>query len=140
MKIAERSAGVILYKMQGIEPHFLLLLHTEGDHWGFPKGKIEGSETVKEAAIRELYEETGIHVDINTLSNHFFEDYYDIEIGKKQVKYFLAIIDKEGINLSVEHSDYAWCNYVEEKNRIGFANSIQILTQVNDFILDNIQN
>lgn len=31
--------------------------------WGFPGGKIEAGETIREAAVRELYEETGVIAD-----------------------------------------------------------------------------
>lgn len=37
----------------------LLLIHRKG-FWDLPKGKIEKSESIKEAAIREVEEETGI--------------------------------------------------------------------------------
>ena len=36
--------------------------------WSFPKGKIESGETLEETAIREIREETGIHIKVD---NHF---------------------------------------------------------------------
>lgn len=45
------------------------VLLVQGYHgWSFPKGKIEPGETLKETAIREIWEETGIRVKVD---NHF---------------------------------------------------------------------
>jgi 8-oxo-dGTP diphosphatase len=35
--------------------------------WGLPSGKVEPGETYAEAAVRELAEETGLHVDASEL-------------------------------------------------------------------------
>ena len=45
------------------------VLLVQGYHgWSFPKGKIEAGETLEETAIREIWEETGIHICVD---NHF---------------------------------------------------------------------
>lgn len=45
--------------MARYENHWLFVRHRERSTWEIPGGKIERDETVSEAAIRELYEETG---------------------------------------------------------------------------------
>ena len=53
------TCGIIFYRDGQI-----LVGHTTGqEHWDLPKGKTEGSETFKEAAVRECYEETGFEID-----------------------------------------------------------------------------
>lgn len=51
------SGSVILQKIDG-EWHALLL--RAWSHWDFPKGNVESGESLMEAAIREVQEETGI--------------------------------------------------------------------------------
>ena len=46
-----------------------VLLQKRGDsgRWGFPGGAIEPGETVQEAAVREIREETGLNVRVEKL-------------------------------------------------------------------------
>lgn len=62
----EFSAGGIVFNEKG---QVLLIQNSsmrEGRtlYWGFPKGHIEGKESSKEAALREVSEETGIEVEV----------------------------------------------------------------------------
>jgi ADP-ribose pyrophosphatase YjhB (NUDIX family) len=67
----------------------LLIIHVKGGFWGCPKGTIEKGETIKNCAVRETYEETGIRIYENLLnkSNKIKNCiYYDIEMEQSKTK------------------------------------------------------
>ena len=58
----ERSAGGVVVRLLAGAWHALLIRDPSGN-WSLPKGHIEGGETLREAAAREVEEETGIRPD-----------------------------------------------------------------------------
>ena len=60
----ERSAGVIPFRRVNGRVEFLLLhsgmVRNPDAAWEFPKGSIEDGETEHQAALREIFEETGM--------------------------------------------------------------------------------
>ena len=46
------------------ERHELLLVRTPRRGWELPGGQVEQGEPAKSAAVREVHEETGLHVEI----------------------------------------------------------------------------
>ena len=70
----------------------LMIKRAKGSYsglWGFPGGKIEFDEHVSEAAVREIFEETGIESEfkkhLGFVSEHLMED-------KKIIRHFLLHI------------------------------------------------
>ncbi|MBH5316813.1 NUDIX hydrolase [Paenibacillus sp. GSMTC-2017] len=57
-----------------------LLLQKRGDRnaWGFPGGAMELGESAEETAVREVFEETGLHVKVDHLIGvytKYFDEY-----------------------------------------------------------------
>ena len=72
------SAGFLMFKKISISEkkhQFLLLTKPEGEI-DIPKGHLEKKETPKQAAIRELAEETGIKDNYIIEEDFIFEDIY----------------------------------------------------------------
>lgn len=72
----EVSAGGIVFRRQPDQSAHFLLIRDPYEHWGFPKGHLEGEETPAEAALRESAEETGLtdlvmHGPIRIIDWHF---------------------------------------------------------------------
>jgi len=49
------------------EGRLLLQKRADRDAWGFPGGAIELGESAEEAAVREIFEETGLTVKVDSL-------------------------------------------------------------------------
>lgn len=132
------SAGVIVYRensRKGIE--YLLLKHTHGDHWDFPKGKIEFAESTKEAALRELQEETGLeaHIIDDFAFSLSYKCVYDNQLLTKTVSLFLGkIVKNSAVMLSHEHSAYAWLTYSDAYKLLTYHQAKEALMAAHRYI------
>jgi len=59
-----RAAGGILWRRDSTSPRLLLVHRPKYDDWSLPKGKLEDGESWKDAAIREVREETGCRAEV----------------------------------------------------------------------------
>ena len=62
----EKSCGALVIRKNGEQYDLVLLRHRFGGHWSFPKGHVEGKETEEQTAVREIFEETGLKVKLDT--------------------------------------------------------------------------
>jgi 8-oxo-dGTP pyrophosphatase MutT (NUDIX family) len=132
----EWSAGIILYRRGQAGREYLLLKYEEG-HWGFPKGQIEREENLKEAACRELREETEIS-SVRLIPGFQGLIEYGLEREGlptyKRVIYFLGETEEKEVRLSPEHTAYAWLGYQEALERLTYENSRLLLRQAEEFL------
>jgi len=116
----ERSCGVILVlRKSGDEDRFLILhQNNKTKVWSFPKGHVEGDETPKETAIRELKEETGItdieFADLPSIReeyNHFKKSGQECH---KINELFLAFAKDDKVVIQEDEVlEYKWATYQE---------------------------
>lgn len=85
----EKSCGAIVYRKFHGNIEILLIKHVNSGHWSFPKGHIEIGETEYQTALREIKEETGIDVLIDT-SFREIVSYSPKKDTNKVVVYFLG--------------------------------------------------
>ena len=140
----EISAGAVVYHVQkdtGLIEY--LVLHYSAGHWDFPKGKIEDKETLQQAATREIKEETGLDVKLDTnfeqTLSYYFKDKTGVMISKT-VTLFLCKVDTEEVKLSPEHIYYKWLIFEDALKQLSFANARQILQMAERYIHSNNHN
>ena len=61
------AAGAILWRLEKGELKLAIIHRSRYDDWSWPKGNIDKGETIAEAAVREIREETGLRA-ISTAS------------------------------------------------------------------------
>ncbi|MBA7596340.1 NUDIX domain-containing protein [candidate division WOR-3 bacterium] len=123
----EFSAGGIVCKGEKV-----LLIKTEdlkgNPVWTFPKGIIEKGEKAKDAALREVREETGYDVKIVRLLDvveYFFRR--EGELIKKSVKWFLMEPIKRMEEPDWEVSEITWIKYDEAKELLTYRSDRKLI-------------
>lgn len=133
----EKSCGAVVYTTSNKGIQYLLLKSIGLDsYWGFPKGHMEYSETEEETALREVFEECGLKV--NLIDGFRATDKYNIDnFIEKEVVLFLGEADNSLIKIQVEEiEDYRWCNYEEAKSLLTYESGRRILSETNKFLYE----
>ena len=131
----ESSCGAVVYRMINGELRYLLIKNKRSANWGFPKGHIEPGETQEETAMREVLEETGVHIHIHP--GFVSRSEYTIQ-GKveKSVAIFVAgTTDTQTVIQQEEIEDYIWLNYQKAWKILKFQNDRTILEKANNFLI-----
>jgi ADP-ribose pyrophosphatase YjhB (NUDIX family) len=72
--------------VQNADGGILLLKRTDSEFWTIPGGAMEPGETIKQAAIRETREETGIEVLPNVLVGIYSDPEHVVEYSDGEVR------------------------------------------------------
>ncbi len=90
----------------------------QGNTWGVPGGKMEGEESVRDCAIREIREEAGLDIDDDGLTE-IGSLYCRIPNGSQPLNYVFHLFQKTFADLPElnigrdEHVESKWCTLEE---------------------------
>lgn len=61
------SVSALVWRGEPPQRELLLMRRSDNGHWGLPGGYVEAGESVAEAVAREVYEETGVEIEVGRL-------------------------------------------------------------------------
>ena len=132
----EVSAGIISVRFTSGRKSYLLLKHANGGHWSFSKGHLEEGEEAKDAALRELREETSLEVKkffsgFKEKSSYSYER-EGLSVAKTVIYYLGRVPPGSAVKLSDEHLGYRWLNYREARELLTYENDRELLDEAEE--------
>lgn len=120
--VVKRESEVLLIKTKDLKGN---------EVWTFPKGKIERGETSKEAALREVSEETGFSCRIESELDevkYFFRREDKLVI--KKVKWFLMSPLRKKGPPDFEVERILWSDYDTSMNLLKYETDLMLLNKI----------
>lgn len=131
--IYEKSCGAIVYTTKNNE-RLYLVEHMNAGHWGVPKGHVEVNETEEMTALREIKEEVGLDVILDS-GFRMVETYSPKEGVLKDVVYFVAFSESMDTILQKEEiQDVKWLPLKEATRLIEYKSTQEILVKADDYL------
>ena len=131
----EKSCGVLVLRQQVDELYVVLLRHRFGGHWSFPKGHVEAGESERQTAEREILEETGVRVSVDTgfRAENRYMARPDVE---KLVVFFIAVAEEQTpIAQEGEVAVAEWVEAGEAAGRLTYEQDRRILRRAQKYLL-----
>ena len=132
--VRDVSAGGVAYRRtpEGLE--VVLVGRLEPERWVLPKGTPDRGESMEQTAVREVAEETGIHVRL--IRPLIDIDYWFVLHGTRHFKtVHFYLMEAIGGDTSLHDHEYdvaAWFPLGEAMRRLAFANERTVLERAAD--------
>jgi ADP-ribose pyrophosphatase YjhB (NUDIX family) len=140
-RVEETSAGGFVLDRRGSGPKAALIARQDRRGrlvWSLPKGHVEPGETTEDAAVREVFEETGIHgtivASLGTIDFWFMAE--DRRIHKTVHHYLLEAHDDVLSDADAEVVEVAWVPLDEVAARLRYADERRLVDRVRDVLAD----
>lgn len=131
----EVSAGALIALTKEKMLYYVVIKSTNGDY-GLPKGHVEEGETLQEAALREIKEETGITARL--LPGYEKVAEYTMPNGiLKEVHYFLAVTkDPEPVPQEGEVEEILILPFIKAYELLTYPITKQVLEEGHRILLE----
>lgn len=124
------AGGVVVDERSGGARRVMVVHRPRYDDWSFPKGGVHEGETLEQAALREVKEETGLECRI---TGRLSSARYSYRTGKgimrpKTVHYFL--MEQSGGRLAIEGDEVdraEWLDFRDAQSRLSYRHDKEML-------------
>ena len=131
----EKSCGAVVFSRFDGAWHVLLIRHEHGRHTSFPKGHVEAGETERQTAEREIFEETGVRVRVDTgfRAENRYMARPDVE---KLVVFFIAVAEEQTpVAQQGEVAVAEWVDADDAPGRLTYDQDRRIFRQAQKYLL-----
>jgi 8-oxo-dGTP diphosphatase len=134
------AAGGVVYRK--MDQMFEIILVGNGNpvQWRLPKGIVNKNESLAEAALREVSEETGMAATIDAeLGDQEWTYEYDGEPVRKRTTYFLMkYLGGNLENHDQEHEFVTWVELNQSINQLFFASEKSVVRKAAEIVLGRL--
>lgn len=121
-----RAAGAVLWRRDGERIEVALVHRPTYDDWSLPKGKLDQGETIAQAAVREIQEETGFEA---VLGRYLARTEYAVSGIPKTVDYFSAHVASGTFAPNDEVDELRWLDAEAAEKLLTRPGDVRVLRE-----------
>ena len=132
------AAGAVVLRRRSGRSQVLVVHRPKYDDWSFPKGKLDPGETIRSAAVREVFEETGLEI---TLGPPLASQTYllgSVPCRAKVVHYWVGRTgqdeDVESYEPNAEIDDLRWVDIAEAPDLLSYPHDRDTLMEAAPYV------
>jgi 8-oxo-dGTP diphosphatase len=120
-----QAAGGLVVRRRGGLLEIVVVHRPVQDDWSFPKGKLEAGETSEIAALREVWEETGMACRLLRFIGH--TEYVDRKGRPKAVAYWIMAAEEGSFAPNEEVDELRWSSLEEAARLLSYSRDKELL-------------